>query len=412
MLGYEVTRRHGAAGLPDDTIRLQFTGSAGQSFGAFVPRGITLTPRGRRERLRRQGAVGRQGRSSIRRGRRRSSPEENIIIGNVALYGATSGEAYIRGVAGERFARPQQRRARGGRGRRRPRLRVHDRRPRGRARTDRPELRGRHERRHRLRARCGGRLPAALQSRAGGPRAARATRGHRARAHRSIERHVEYTGSELGGAHPEPTGADAVAKFVKVMPRDYKRVLEAQARTAAARRDARRSSRLTGSRPMGKATGFLEIARAEAAGAAGRRAPARLARGLRAVSRRRAHGSGRALHGLRHSVLPSAAARSATSFRTGTIWCTANRWRTAIDRLHATNNFPEFTGRLCPAPCEGACVLGINNDPVTIKSIEVAIIDRAFDEGWVAAQAAGAGAPASASRSSGRARRASPPPIS
>src|SRR5450432_1479865 len=62
-----------------------------------------------------------------------------------------------------------------------------------------------------------------------------------------------------------------------------------------------------------------------------------------------------------------------------------NQWRMAIERLHATNNFPEFTGRLCPAPCEGACVLGINNDPVTIKSIEVSIIERAFDEGWVKA---------------------------
>ncbi len=60
-----------------------------------------------------------------------------------------------------------------------------------------------------------------------------------------------------------------------------------------------------------------------------------------------------------------------------------DRWESAIDRLHATNNFPEFTGRLCPAPCEGSCVLGINDDPVTIKSIEVAIIERAFQEGWV-----------------------------
>ena len=60
-----------------------------------------------------------------------------------------------------------------------------------------------------------------------------------------------------------------------------------------------------------------------------------------------------------------------------------DRWRTAIDRLHATNNFPEFTGRLCPAPCEGSCVLGINDDAVTIKDIEVAIIDRAYDEDWV-----------------------------
>jgi glutamate synthase (NADPH/NADH) small chain len=58
-------------------------------------------------------------------------------------------------------------------------------------------------------------------------------------------------------------------------------------------------------------------------------------------------------------------------------------WRDAIERLHATNNFPEFTGRLCPAPCEGSCVLGINAPPVSIKAIEVTIIDRAFAEGWV-----------------------------
>jgi len=61
-------------------------------------------------------------------------------------------------------------------------------------------------------------------------------------------------------------------------------------------------------------------------------------------------------------------------------------WREAIERLHATNNFPEFTGRLCPAPCESACVLGINQDPVTIKRVEVEIIDRAWSEGWVRPQ--------------------------
>jgi glutamate synthase (NADPH/NADH) small chain len=62
------------------------------------------------------------------------------------------------------------------------------------------------------------------------------------------------------------------------------------------------------------------------------------------------------------------------------------RWREALDRLHKTNNFPEFTGRTCPAPCEGACVLGINTPPVTIKNIENAIIDRGFAEGWVVAR--------------------------
>jgi glutamate synthase (NADPH/NADH) small chain len=60
-----------------------------------------------------------------------------------------------------------------------------------------------------------------------------------------------------------------------------------------------------------------------------------------------------------------------------------DQWRAALDRLHATNNFPEFTGRLCPAPCEAACVLGINEPPVTIKQIEVEIVDRGWDEDWV-----------------------------
>jgi glutamate synthase (NADPH) small chain len=60
-----------------------------------------------------------------------------------------------------------------------------------------------------------------------------------------------------------------------------------------------------------------------------------------------------------------------------------DHWQDAIERLHATNNFPEFTGRLCPAPCESACVLGINQNPVAIKQVEVEIIDRAWDEGWV-----------------------------
>ncbi len=61
-------------------------------------------------------------------------------------------------------------------------------------------------------------------------------------------------------------------------------------------------------------------------------------------------------------------------------------WGQAIERLHATNNFPEFTGRLCPAPCEAACVLGINSDPVTIKQVEVAIVDRAWEAGWITPQ--------------------------
>jgi hypothetical protein len=59
------------------------------------------------------------------------------------------------------------------------------------------------------------------------------------------------------------------------------------------------------------------------------------------------------------------------------------QWRQAYERLSETNNFPEFTGRICPAPCEGSCVLGIIEQPVTIKNIEVSIIDKAFEQGWV-----------------------------
>jgi glutamate synthase (NADPH) small chain len=136
---------------------------------------------------------------------------------------------------------------------------------------------------------------------------------------------------------------------------------------------------------MGKVTGFLEIVRAK--------------HPVRPVEER--------LHDWREVYVPYAEAaltgQAARCMDCGIPFCHSgcplgnlipdwndlvyrNQWRMAIDRLHATNNFPEFTGRLCPAPCEGACVLGINNDPVTIKSIEVSIIDRAFDEGWVAAR--------------------------
>jgi glutamate synthase (NADPH/NADH) large chain len=103
MLGYEITRRHGGQGLPDDTIRIHFTGSAGQSFGAFVPQGVTLCLEGDANDFWGKGLSG--GRLLVYPPEASTFPaEDNVIIGNVALYGATSGEAYVRGIAGERFA--------------------------------------------------------------------------------------------------------------------------------------------------------------------------------------------------------------------------------------------------------------------------------------------------------------------
>jgi glutamate synthase domain-containing protein 3 len=103
MLSGAIARRYGSAGLPDDTIRIQLEGSAGQSLGAFLAKGVTLTLEGEANDYVGKGLSG--GRLIVYPPRRSTfAPEKNILIGNVALYGATSGEAFFNGVAGERFA--------------------------------------------------------------------------------------------------------------------------------------------------------------------------------------------------------------------------------------------------------------------------------------------------------------------
>jgi glutamate synthase domain-containing protein 3 len=102
-LGYEIAKRYGAEGLPDDTIQLRYVGAAGQSFGAFLPKGVTLLLEGEANDYVGKGLSG--GIIAIAPPSRRSfRSEQNIVIGNVAFYGASSGEAYVCGVAGERFA--------------------------------------------------------------------------------------------------------------------------------------------------------------------------------------------------------------------------------------------------------------------------------------------------------------------
>jgi glutamate synthase (ferredoxin) len=235
MLGYRVTKRHGGAGLPDDTIRLKFTGSAGQSFGAFVPRGITLTLEGDSNDYIGKGLSG--GKLIVFPPARSTFvAEENIIIGNVALYGATSGEAYFRGVAGERFAVRNS-------GAHTVVEGVGD---------------------HACEYMTGGRVvvlgPTGRNFAAGmsggmafvfDPLAAFPRRCNREMVdleplddledlelvRRLVTAHVQYTGSGLG-ARVLANWDENVGRFVKVMPRDYKRVLQAEARAAAAGRDA------------------------------------------------------------------------------------------------------------------------------------------------------------------------------
>jgi glutamate synthase (NADPH/NADH) large chain len=235
MLGYEVTKRYGAEGLPDDTIRLNFNGSAGQSFGAFVPRGITLTLEGDSNDYIGKGLSG--GKLIVYPPKNaRFVAEDNILIGNVALYGATSGEAYFRGVAGERFAVRNSGALAVVEG-------VGD---------------------HGCEYMTGGRV--VVLGKTGRNFAAGMSGGiayvldpnetfqrrcniemvdleslddpEDVQLVRSlIVRHVQYTGSELGSRVLESFEA-LQSLFVKVMPRDFKRVLQAQARAAAAGREA------------------------------------------------------------------------------------------------------------------------------------------------------------------------------
>jgi glutamate synthase (ferredoxin) len=235
MLGHEVTRRFGAEGLPDGTIDLRFTGSAGQSFGAFVPKGISLTLEGDANDYIGKGLSG--GRIVAYPPREATFvPEENIIIGNVALYGATSGEAFFRGLAGERFAVRNSGAFAVVEG-------VGD---------------------HGCEYMTGGRV--VVLGRTGRNFAAGMSGGvayvfdpagtfdRRCNlemvelesledpeeigvVRRLIERHVALTGSSVG-ARALQEWLKTVRMFVKVMPRDYKRVLLTQAKAAAAGRVA------------------------------------------------------------------------------------------------------------------------------------------------------------------------------
>ena len=235
MLGYEVTKRYGSDGLPDDTIQLWLHGSAGQSFGAFVPRGITLVLEGDSNDYVGKGLSG--GKIIVYPPRTsRFVAEENVLIGNVALYGATGGEAYLRGVAGERFAVRNSGALAVVEG-------VGD---------------------HGCEYMTGGRV--VVLGKTGRNFAAGMSGGiayvldvgnaFRLLCNREmvdldpleslydvelvrllVTRHVACTGSELGARVLQKFDAMR-SLFVKVMPRDYKRVLEAEARAAAAGREA------------------------------------------------------------------------------------------------------------------------------------------------------------------------------
>ncbi|MFB3819265.1 MAG: glutamate synthase large subunit [Candidatus Methylomirabilales bacterium] len=234
ILGSEITRRHGGRGLPDDTIQLTFRGSAGQSFGAFVPRGLTLRLEGDANDYLGKGLSG--GRIiAYPPATATFVPEENILVGNVVLYGATSGEAFLRGVAGERFAVRNS-------GAHAVVEGVGD---------------------HGCEYMTGGRVVVLggtgrnfAAGMSGGVAYVLDEAGDFARRCNTemvdlepvtaeadiaelrglIRRHAESTGSAKA-AKVLASWATMLPKFVKVMPRDYRRVLQAQARAAAENRE-------------------------------------------------------------------------------------------------------------------------------------------------------------------------------
>ncbi|KAJ5518460.1 Glutamate synthase central-N [Penicillium expansum] len=383
-LSYQISRRYGEAGLPQDTIHANIKGSAGQSFGAFLAPGVTLEL---------------EGDANDYVGKAAFKAEENVIVGNTCLYGATRGTCYFRGMAAERFA------------------------VRNSGATVVVEGVGDHG----CEYMTGGRVlnlgPTGRNFAAGmsggiayvldknqdfhskvnlemveissieDPSEIAFVRG-------LVEDHHHYTGSELA-ARILLDFTRALPHFVKVLPTDYKRVMEEEAAKAEAAKKAEFTLPQLPSTPVkaekakvddSKKTDLLDIEDSISDSKTEKKRSALIldkTRGFMKYSRRsekyrsattRTRDWGEISHRLSEDELKYQAARCmdcGVPFCQSDTGCPisniipkwnelvfAAQWQDALNRLLMTNNFPEFTGRVCPAPCEGSCVLGINEDPV------------------------------------------------
>ncbi|THV51825.1 hypothetical protein BGAL_0097g00020 [Botrytis galanthina] len=420
-LSYQISKRYGEDGLPMDTVHVNIKGSAGQSFGAFLAPGVTLELEGDANDYVGKGLSG--GRLIVYPPRSAVfKAEENVIVGNVCLYGATSGTVFFRGVAAERFA------------------------VRNSGATAVVEGVGDHG----CEYMTGGRV--LILGSTGRNFAAGMSGGiayildiqqdfmsklntemveasgiddpaEIAFVRSLIEDHHHYTGSELA-ARILLDFNRALRRFVKVLPVDYKRVLQEEAAKAAAAKKARfalpflpgnpvREQHEKNQKENKKPSDLQDIEETIGDSAVEKKRSLVLdkTKGFMKYQRRsekyrsaktRTRDWAELSKRLDEDELKYQAARCMDC---GVPFCQSdsgcpisniipkwnelvfqNQWRDALNRLLMTNNFPEFTGRVCPAPCEGACVLGINEDPVGIKSIECAIIDRGFDMGWMIPQ--------------------------
>ncbi|KAI6381051.1 glutamate synthase [NADH] [Pyricularia grisea] len=412
-LSYQISKKYGEAGLPMDTVHVNIKGSAGQSFGAFLAPGVTLELEGDANDYVGKGLSG--GRLVIYPPRSAVfKAEENVLIGNTCLYGATSGSCFFRGVAAERFA------------------------VRNSGATAVVEGVGDHGCEYMTGGRVvvlgsTGRNFAAGMS--GGiayildihhdfmsklnmemveasgledPEEIAYVRG-------LIEDHHHYTGSELA-ARILVDFNRALPRFIKVLPVDYKRVLQEEAAKAAEAKRAEYSLPVLPSHPPKKdekAAKLQDIEETIGDAAADKKKALKLdkTKGFMKYHRQNEKYRSSKTRTKDWAEISNRLDEDQLKYQTarcmdcGVPFCQSdsgcpisniipkwnelvfqNQWRDALNRLLMTNNFPEFTGRVCPAPCEGACVLGINEDPVGIKSIECAIIDRGFEKGWMVPQ--------------------------
>ncbi|OAP61519.1 hypothetical protein AYL99_03722 [Fonsecaea erecta] len=425
-LSYQISKRYGETGLPQDTIHVNLRGSAGQSFGAYLAPGVTLELEGDANDYVGKGLSG--GRLIIYPPRSAVfKAEENILIGNVCLYGATSGTCYFRGVAAERFA------------------------VRNSGANAVVEGVGDHGCEYMTGGRVvilGGTGRNFAAGMSGGiayvldmnqdfhskinmemvevsgvetPEEIAFLRG-------MIEDHHHYTGSELA-ARILLEFNRALPRFVKILPTDYKRVLAERAKKAEEAKKAEYPLPILPGNPVRnlhqeqrdiaaekeakqKKASMLDIEEGVNGDADQAKHKAALVldktRGFMKYARRsekyrnpktRVKDWAELSSRLNEDELKYQSARCmdcGVPFCQSDTGCPisniipkwnelvfASQWKDALNRLLMTNNFPEFTGRVCPAPCEGACVLGINEDPVGIKSIECAIIDKGFEMGWM-----------------------------
>nr|GMC64767.1 glutamate synthase 1 [NADH], chloroplastic isoform X1 [Ipomoea batatas] len=425
MLSHEVTKRYHLDGLPADTIHIKLSGSAGQSLGAFLCPGITLELEGDSNDYVGKGLSG--GKIIVYPPKESTfDPKENIVIGNVALYGATKGEAYFNGMAAERFCVRNS-------GAKAVVEGVGD---------------------HGCEYMTGGIV--VVLGKTGRNFAAGMSGGvayvldvdSKFRSHCNtelvdldrvedgddimmlkmmIQQHQRNTNSSLA----KEVLADfdnLLPKFIKVFPRDYKRVLASMKAAEASKKAveiAAVESEEKEEAELKEKDAFEELKKLAAASSNGKASQVeevepvkRPTQVVKAIKHRGFVAYEREGISYRDPNIrmgdwkevmeetkpgPLLKTQSARCMDCGTPFCHQensgcplgnkipefnelvyqNRWREALDRLLETNNFPEFTGRVCPAPCEGSCVLGIIENPVSIKSIECAIIDKAFAEGWM-----------------------------